>query len=925
MSIAKTPSFSRYLTALCLGLTVPLLLFTAILMVRFAQAERTRLQDVARSANAKMAAGLERELAAHVATLIALATSPALNSGDLESFHGQAMKLARSGTQGMNIVLRARDGQQLVNTRLPFGTALPRNVQFEPDLKAEETRKPYVSDLLTGAVTRRPLFLIEVPVIRDGEVAYFLDANFTPEFLLELIRAQDLSDPFIVSIADRNGTVIARSVKHAEFVGKRLPGFDAAAGAEGTWSGVNLEAVSVVAAYRRSPLTGWLTAVAVPEAALSAPLRHSIALLGGLGAVLLASAVAFASFIARTMARAVGGLVEMTRDLASGKEIAPRPLPIREAETIGAALASASQMQREHEHALARANQELELHVRERTRELAEKTVLLEATLNNMDQGLLMVDAETRVQVCNARALELLDLPVELMSERPRFDEVTRHQFQSGEFENSGSSFRNWVSNGGFERVHHTYERERPNGRVLEIRTVPIDNGGAVRTYTDITARKAAERRVEHLARHDVLTDLPNRALFREQLHQALAHLRRRGGYLALLCLDLDQFKAVNDTHGHPMGDALLRAVSDRLRAVLRTEDVVSRFGGDEFAILQLDADKQEDTSLLADRLIQALAEPFLLDGVRVEIGASVGIAVAPSDGVAVDGLLKKADVALYRAKAEGRGTHRFYDNLMDVAVQARRELERELREAIATGQLELHFQPVLDLSQDRIVACEALVRWNHPRRGMLPPSEFISVAEETHLIVPLGAWVLRQACAEAARWPRDIRVAVNVSAVQLQQDAFAPMVVSALAAAGLPASRLEVEITETAVVHDDETILHAFQHLRALGVRLAMDDFGVGYSSLGYLRRFRFDRIKLDRTFVQDMGNPDCAAIIGAMVSLGAQLDIGITAEGVETQEQLDQVRREACGEAQGYFIGRPVPATQIRSVLSARKIAAA
>jgi diguanylate cyclase (GGDEF)-like protein len=560
-------------------------------------------------------------------------------------------------------------------------------------------------------------------------------------------------------------------------------------------------------------------------------------------------------------------------------------------------------------------------------KEARDKSALLELTLENMDQGLLMIDDYGVAQVCNTRALELLDLPAELMASRPHFSAVTQYQTRMGEFVGLPDGFRQWVEGGGFEREHHVYERERPGGRVLEIRTVPFGRNAAVRTYTDVTGRKRTERRIAHMARHDALTGLPNRTLFHERLEEALASSRRHGESVALLCLDLDHFKTVNDTLGHPAGDALLKAVAERLRTDLGDEDTIARLGGDEFAILLRGGAQPDDATGLARRTIASLSEPFVLGDDHVTAGVSIGIAIGPTDGADADQLFKHADLALYRAKADGRAVFRFFEPEMDAQVQERRSLEMDLREALSEGQFRLEYQPVYDANKNDLVGFEALLRWDHPLRGAVPPSQFIPVAEETRLIVPLGEWALRAACREAASWPKGIRLAVNVSAAQFRTANLAETVVSALSASGLAPNRLELEITESILMQSNDACLRMLHQLRALGVRIAMDDFGTGYSSLSYLRSFPFDRIKIDRSFVREMThNGECAAIVRAIVQLGATLGIATIAEGVETREQLEAVRAQGCNEVQGYFFGRPRPAAEIVDLFpDARIIAAA
>ena len=442
----------------------------------------------------------------------------------------------------------------------------------------------------------------------------------------------------------------------------------------------------------------------------------------------------------------------------------------------------------------------------------------------------------------------------------------------------------------------------------------------AVRIARRITTDLASSREEAHrLALHDTLTGLPNRALFAGRMDHALAQVRRHGTMLAVRCLDLDRFKQVNDTLGHPVGDALLRAVAGRLAGCVRDCDTVARLGGDEFAVIQAPLGRVEDAATLAQRIVATLSEPYELSGHNVVIGASVGIALAPADTADGGHILNMADMALYRAKADGRGVFRMFEPGMDTKMQARRVLETDLRRAVQMQEFELDYQPLVDLLSGRVSALEALVRWRHPERGLVRPDDFIPFTEETGLIGPIGAWVLHQACADAAGWPAHVRIAVNVSAAQFKCPGLVDTVFDALAASGLPAERLELEITETAFLSDAEATLAALHKLRAKGVRIAMDDFGTGYSSLGYLRSFPFDKIKIDRCFIQDIETSmDCKAIVRAVTGLGSNLGITTTAEGVETVAQLDQLRAEGCDQIQGFLFSRPVPAREVAALLN-------
>ena len=549
---------------------------------------------------------------------------------------------------------------------------------------------------------------------------------------------------------------------------------------------------------------------------------------------------------------------------------------------------------------------------------LAVQKERLDAALNNMSQGLVMFDSTAHLVVCNQRYLDMFGLSPEKVkpgcSIREVLDErVATGGFSADEVEAYRTELLASVAHGKtFRKITNL-----PGGRIISIVNVPIAGSGWVATHEDITERLAAEERIKHLAHYDALTDLPNRVTFYERVETVLSQLRRSES-IAVLSLDLDHFKNVNDTLGHPIGDLLLKAAADRMRSCLRSEDLVARLGGDEFAIVQVPSTQPSDVNALAARLIECVGAPYDLDSHQVIVGTSVGIAIAPGDGDKPDQLMKNADLALYRAKADGGGVYRFFELEMDARMRARRALELDLHKAIVNGEFELYYQPVIDVKTGQITCCEALVRWHHPERGMIPPLEFIPVAEETGLIVPLGEWVLRQACAEAAGWPKHVAVAVNVSPAQFKSRNLVPTVINALAASGLPAGRLELEITELVLMQETEGAIGILQQFHALGIRVAMDDFGTGYSSLGYLRSFPFDRIKIDQSFIHDLSTKDDSiAIIRAVVGLSSSLGIRTTAEGVETEEQLARLTSEGCSEVQGFLFSRPQPAAAVARML--------
>ena len=477
------------------------------------------------------------------------------------------------------------------------------------------------------------------------------------------------------------------------------------------------------------------------------------------------------------------------------------------------------------------------------------------------------------------------------------------------------------------EQTARTWKHVRADGALIDLaiysrQLVYGDQPAVLLALMDITERKRAEARLTFMAQHDGLTGLPNRTMLRQQMDDLLLHTRRSAEKVAVLVLGLDNFKAVNDTLGHGIGDKLLRGVAKRLRSMLREEDVLARLNSDEFAIVQSGVARPEDAVLLAKRLLEAIGDPYLLDGHSVVIGASIGIAMSPGDGDESDRLLKNADMALTRAKSDFRGTFSFFEAEMDARAQSRRRIEIDLREAIRNDLLRPYYQPLIDLATGRITGFEALVRWPHPERGMISPGDFIPVAEETGLINAVGGLMLRRACMDAAQWPDDVRVAVNLSPLQFRVGNLLSTVMETLKQTGLAATRLELEITETLVLEKSSQVLATLHALRALGVRISMDDFGTGYSSLSYLRSFPFDKIKIDQSFVRDLGsNRDAQAIVRSIISLGKGLGVTITAEGVETEAELSCLRNEGCHEGQGFLFSRARPNAEIISLLKAQR----
>ena len=564
--------------------------------------------------------------------------------------------------------------------------------------------------------------------------------------------------------------------------------------------------------------------------------------------------------------------------------------------------------------------------LRESQERLAEKSAVLEATLKNMDQGLLMLDADRKILVSNSRAGSILGLPVGFLEDRPHYFDVLARRWERNETGRTDEEVIEMLRSGGDLDRLHISERLLPSGRIVEARNVPFEGGRVVRTYTDITDRKDWENRIRHIAQHDELTGLANRSAFQDNLCDAVKFAKPDNSSFALLCLDLDRFKLVNDTRGHQFGDRVLAEAARRMRAVTRDIDLVARMGGDEFAILQPLNGHSDAGSLLARRLVDAVSQPYDIDGQQAVIGVSIGIAFYGQHGDAPDLLMRSADVALYRAKESGRNTYCCFEPAMDMRYQERFLIEHDLRDAIGLNQFELAYQPVYDIATEQLRTFEALLRWNHPTRGLISPSHFIPVAEMSGLIVPIGRWAIETACAEASAWSRlvqqssatPLRVAVNLSPMQFREPNLPEMVAEILNRTGLQGTQLDLEVTEGLLLDDSHQVLQTIHALKQQGIRITLDDFGSAYASLSYLCRFPFDRIKIDRSFINKIEEDQQAqAVVEAILTLSRKLKVEVVAEGVETMAQLHMLQQLQCDHVQGFLTGRPLSSAAARALL--------
>jgi diguanylate cyclase (GGDEF)-like protein len=551
---------------------------------------------------------------------------------------------------------------------------------------------------------------------------------------------------------------------------------------------------------------------------------------------------------------------------------------------------------------------------RERESALAQQ---FDTALNNMPHGLCMFRADGRLAVMNHRFSDIMNLPDDIAQGGIGAFGIVDACMRAGSISAaSGEMILSEIEN---SQAGNVVTADPAWGRSLSWTFQPMADGGAVVLLEDVTERRNAEARISHLARYDELTALPNRVNFRDEIERLLQVQRDAGQMSALLFVDLDQFKQVNDTLGHPCGDQLLCAVAGRLREMLRPEDFVARFGGDEFVVFQQNVRSPDEAANLARRIVDHLSERYKIDNHLVEIGASIGIAMTSAD-ISADTLIKNADMALYRAKADGRGTFCFFREELAQTVEARRVLELDLRKALANEEFELFYQPLVNLKSGRISTCETLLRWNHPARGPVSPVDIIPVAEDMGLIVDLGRWILRKACMECMKWPDAVSVAVNFSPQQFHQRDVLSEVRYALEVSGLPANRLEIEITESSLLRNTQSTHDVLSQLRAIGVRISLDDFGTGYSSLSYLHNFPLQKVKIDRSFLEGIDSDRPLTLLRGVARLSADLGMSVVVEGIETNEQLELISADGTvTEAQGYLFSRPVPAVQVRQLLNA------
>ena len=882
----------RYLIALVLVALLPTIASAGLAVwragVAFRETSESQLLDTARA----LARAVEGELRYATAMLTVVAAQ-----STSDGYVGRGP--TRPGLLGVPL-----DGDVSIEDRIHGGTGHEGLAA-----RAVTLGRPVVSDLYSSGPGTPPRLAIAAPDQRQSGMTRVATLSIAPQSLVNALQSDDAKRSGILSaVTDGSGHVIARSLDPEKHIGQPVPDWATlkAVGATfGTFRALTKEGRPIVFAFQEIAGTpGWVVVVGEPSASFDARWQNPLIGLGIGGAFALLLTALLTAWIARSILTPVRALAKHATAVAQGRHTETArslpPSPVAEFEALRDSLDGAETALQERAEAERRAAAILTRSER-RYRTLAELGTLV--FWRSEPDGSITIAAgwpELTGEPESAamgrgwmRGLHPTDRPVVITA-------ITQAHASSAPLD---IEFRIATASGEW--------------RWVRARGGPIRNEAGeifewVGVFEDVDVRRQAQARIAHMAHHDALTGLPNRLLFHERVREAVARASR-GHPEALLCLDLDRFKEVNDTLGHPVGDLLLCQVTERIRATVREGDTIARLGGDEFAIVQTAVAQPVGAATLAERLVDALRRPFDLDGQQVNIGTSVGIAVVSRDDDA-DRVLKNADIALYRAKEEGRGRFFFFEPAMDARMQERRRMEAALRIALAEGQFELHYQPLIKARTQDLVGFEALLRWRHPERGLLAPTEFIPLAEETGLIVPIGEWVLERACLDAVKWPNTTMLAVNISPVQLSRRGLADAVTRALQQSGLTPSRLDLEITENALLADIEGATSTLFRLKSIGVKVTMDDFGTGCSSLGYLRSFPFDKIKIDGSFIRNLDDQEeSRAIVRAVAGLCESLGIATTAEGVETEAQLAFLTAERCTEVQGFLFSEPRPAAEL------------
>ena len=893
---------------LVIACVLPAWLLVAAVTYASYQSERAEALREIEVASRRILRTVENQFDADRATLQALAVSGDIERENLTAFHRQASEVI-AHTSGFTIVLTDAAGNQILNLLRPPGAPLPQHGNPEVLQQVLQSGEARVSDVFMSGLTKKPIVTVEAPVTRDGAVRYVLSLGIDLANFGERLRQQELPPDWVVGIFDRRGKFVARSPEGARFVGREaVPALLEAMRRhpEGWLEAPTTEGIPVTGFYTRSARYGWTVATGIPRTALTAGLRKSAGYyVTGLLLLLLGS-LALAVALGRRIAGPVQALVAPALALGKGSEVAVSESGMQEPDEVGRALVKAQRL------LLQRAVE----------RDQAEEKLALAAkALDSAAEGVVVVQGGRILTVNRAftaitgyQPEDALGKPLSMLlaeSEEAHRDERRRSVLETGVWQGEVLGRR---KNGEVYPVWSSISRATygPGETLL------------VSVFSDISAAKQYESSLQHLAHYDALTQLPNRVLFRERLTDMLARAERHGNVLALLFIDLDRFKPINDTLGHQAGDELLQRVAERLAACVRASDTIARLGGDEFTVLLDELHSPDEAGIVARNILDALERPYILSGQAQYISASIGIACYPSDSIEAETLLRQADMAMYRAKQEGRNGYRFFAPEFNLQASERLFMANSLRAALEREELKLVFQPSVNLATGKVTGIEALIRWEHPEKGTILPSRFISLAEESGLIEPIGEWVLREAAGRARKWKEaglfSGRIAVNLSPRQFRRSDLAGRMLAVLAEVGLAPRDLEFEVTEGMVMEHPERAVRVLEELSAAGVSVSIDDFGTGYSSLAYLKRFPVHCLKIDRSFVSGLPEDRSdRSLTRAVVAIAKSLGLSVIAEGVENKAQADFLRWIRCDFAQGHYFSKPLEAEALEAFLRA------
>ncbi|WP_157691648.1 bifunctional diguanylate cyclase/phosphodiesterase [Noviherbaspirillum autotrophicum] len=896
------------LTWLVLACLLPGVIGAGILFMYEYQAARAQQEkDMIQTARA-LTQAVDSHLLRAQSAAQALSTSRLLTEHDFAGFHKRAQEFVSLAGLGSNVVLRDANGRLLLNTAVPFGTPLPREPAREKVDGVLATGKPMISDLFIGGVLKRPIMSVDVPVIINGKITYSLGIGILTEHFNALLHSQGMPPRWVVAVINSAGTIVGRNHAADQFVGKKtVPALQQAMTAfgEGSLKTVTQEGTPVITSYSRSPVTHWGVAIGIPRQAILGSLWRTLSLLAIGVAALFGIGLVWARFVSRRIAYSFEVLSEPAEALGDGRSMPVPPVHVKEAVDVAAAIGRAGDL------------------LQERAAIISTKDAELAEAHRLARFGSWYLDLHTCKTQMSDSLREIYGCEV------PPWPGMRGTLLPEASWERLNAALQETIRSGeGHDLEEQAYYAD---GSMLwlnfKCQAVRGNNGevvGARGTVLDITKRKQAEERLRaskeemrNAALHDNLTGLPNRALVFEYGGHVLAAAQRHHGRGALLFIDLDRFKPINDLYGHETGDRVLQAVGQRLVECTRAEDLVGRLGGDEFVIILPHLEEGlHRAETVAQHVIERISQPFRIDALELSISPSIGISCFPDHAVDMNALIHTADLAMYQAKQAGRAAYQYYRDELDRRAAQALQVEQRLKKALKQHTLRLHYQPVIDIKSNRLVGAEALLRLEDNDGEAIGPDRFIPIAESTGLIGPLGEWVAAEACRQHQEWLDQglkATIAINVSPLQFRQQKFAEKLSRILADTGMDPTSLEIEVTESAIMENLDEAVKILNRIKALGVKVALDDFGTGYSSLSSLSSLPLDKLKVDQSFVRRIERDQASrAVTDAIITLGRNLELEVHGEGIESEIALRYLQEHGCHQAQGYWFSRPLPAAE-------------